>query len=176
MRSTLRHFCLVLLSIIAISANAQDTSKLLFYNVLGYNGNGDSRTQYLKTILDEAKPDIFMVCELRSSSAAIAIVDNVLNTNGETRFKRATFWDDGSLNNMLFYNGDRFRLVKTDTLNGEPRFSTVYFLLHKDAYENGDSIVFKVFISHLKAGNEDANAADRAKQVKRIRNYIDKET
>lgn len=173
----MRKFSLFLLfSLVCFGSYAQDTSRLMFYNLLRFPGSSPNRITHLKKIVDHAKPDILMVCELESSTGGISILNNALNVNGKKSFKRSIFWDDGSLNNQLFYDGDKFRMVKQDTLDGWPRFTTAYFLLHKDAYASGDSTVFTILISHLKAGNSSTDERSRANAVKRIRRYIDKET
>lgn len=173
----MRKFSLFLLfSLVCIGTYAQDTSRLMFYNLLRFPGSSPNRITHLKKIVDYSKPDILMVCELESSTGGISILNNALNVNGKKSFKRSIFWDDGSLNNQLFYDGDKFRMVKQDTLDGWPRFTTAYFLLHKGAYASGDSIVYTILISHLKAGNTSSDEKSRANAVKRIRRYIDKET
>lgn len=173
----MRKFSLFLLfSLVCMGTYAQDTSRLMFYNLLRFPGSSPNRITHLKKIVDYSKPDILMVCELESSTGGISILNNALNVNGKKSFKRSIFWDDGSLNNQLFYDGDKFRMVKQDTLDGWPRFTTAYFLLHKGAYASGDSIVYTILISHLKAGNTSSDEKSRANAVKRIRRYIDKET
>ena len=43
---------------------SQDNYKLMFYNVLNYPTQAPAnRIQHLQTILDDYRPDIFMICE-----------------------------------------------------------------------------------------------------------------
>ena len=55
---------------------SQGNYKLMFYNVLNYPiQEPANRIQYLQTILDDYRPDIFMICELNNEEGA----DNILN-------------------------------------------------------------------------------------------------
>lgn len=155
-------------------AKAQDTSTVMFYNLLQFPNQKPERVSYLKEIVQEVKPDILMVCELSNNTGSVTILNQALNTNGINYYQRATFWDDGSFNNMLYYNARAYKLLKQDTIACTPRFATVYQLLHKPALANGDSIVSYYIVVHLKAGSSDA--AERARAAKKIRFYIDNKT
>ena len=164
----------VLALTLSIGAFAQDTSKIMFYNLLQFPNQSPKRINELKTIVHEVKPDVFMVCELSSNEGSVTILTQALNTNGISYYQRASYFDDGAMNNMLYYNTRKYRLMGQDTIASEPRFATVYELLYKPALEQGDSIVNTFIIVHLKAGNSDA--AERTTAARKIRWHIDQET
>ncbi|MGB0430067.1 MAG: endonuclease/exonuclease/phosphatase family protein [Bacteroidia bacterium] len=164
---------LFLISIFSM-AKAQDTATVMFYNLLQFPNEKPNRISYLKTIVKEIKPDVFMVCELSNNTGSVTILTQALNTDGVNYYQRATFWENGYLNNMFYYNTRKFKLMAQDTISGSPRWATVYKLLHKNSAANGDSIISTYIVTHLKAGNSDEDA--RLKQAKKIRFYIDNKT
>lgn len=170
MKSRIFLIAIVLFSV--YSVKAQDTTQLMFYNVLSFPGSRDGRMPYLTKIVGEVKPDIMMVCELEDASAGTAILNNALNVNGVSSYRRSTYWDDSYLGNMLYYDSDIFSMLQQDTLFGNPRATTVYKLLHKPSHSIGDSLVYTVLITHFKAGQGGGNAKDRNQSANRIRRYI----
>lgn len=155
----------------AVMATAQDTCKFMMYNLLQFPNEKPGRISYLKEIVKEVEPDVFMVCELSNNAGSVTILTQALNTDGVGYYQRASFWDDGSLNNMLYYNTQKFKLYGEDTIACEPRFASVYKLLYKPALDQGDSISSTFIVVHLKAGSSDENA--RAIAARKIRRYID---
>lgn len=153
---------------------AQDTVGLMFYNLLQFPAEKPDRINHLKTILAYEKPDVLMVCELSSNTGSVTILTQALAWKGAA-YQRAGFMDDGSLNNMLYYNTKLYVLVQEDTIATQPRFATVYKLLHRRAFEaTGDSLIHTFIVVHLKAGSE--YAAQRGTAAKKIRRYIDTKT
>lgn len=168
---------ILIFSFLSVFAYGQvDTVNMMFYNLLQFPGSKPERINSLKEVINNAQPDIFMVCELETSTASVSILTQALNTDGINRFQKTVFWYNGNFNNMLYYDYNKFKIIKQDTIDSWPRFATAYKLMHKEAYSNNDSIVFTVIVVHLKAGNEASNATARAKTAKRIKYYIDHKT
>lgn len=160
------------MAVLSLFCKAQDTSKVMLYNLLQFPDEKPERISFLKTIVQEVKPEILMVCELSSNAGSISILTQALNVNGTSSYQRASFWDDGSLNNMLYYDKELYKLIGQDTIDCSPRFATVYSLLKRTS-EAGDSIVLNFIVVHLKAGNSDAAA--RGVAANKIRRYVDQE-
>lgn len=167
-----KHLAVFSLVVLSLSLKAQDTNTVMFYNLLQYPEEKPERISYLKTILDEISPEVFMVCELSNNAGSINILTQALNTNGESRYQRASFWDDGDFNNMMYYDQNKYKLIFQDTIASTPRFATVYSLLDNST-KGGDSIILNFIVVHLKAGRDDASA--RGTAAKKIRRYIDQE-
>lgn len=168
-------FVLFLLAFAKYSS-AQDTTTVMFYNLLQFPNEKPNRISYLKTIVKETQPDVFMVCELSNNTGSVTILNQALNTDGVNYYQRATFWDDGSLNNMLYYNTRKYKLLEQDIIDCDPRFATVYKLLHKDALSGGDSLISTHIVVHLKAGNSSSDIRSKERAAKEIIDYIDNET
>lgn len=154
----------------------QDTTTIMFYNLLQFPNEKPNRIVHLKTILKDVSPDVFMVCELSNNTGSVTILNQALNTDGINYYQRATFWDDGFLNNMLYYNTRKYRLLSQDVVNCTPRFATVYKLIDKDALNGGDSLISTFMVVHLKAGNSSSDIRSKERAAKEIINYIDNET
>ncbi|MBI3143624.1 MAG: endonuclease/exonuclease/phosphatase family protein [Bacteroidetes bacterium] len=172
----MRTFCFILLAGFMGRGivQAQDTVGVMFYNLLQFPAEKPDRISHLKTILTEEKPDVLMVCELSSNTGSVTILTQALAWKGAS-YQRASFMDNGSLNNMLYYNTKMYSLIGEDTINTSPRFATVYRLLHRKAFEaTGDSLVHTFIAVHLKAGNE--YAAERGQAAKKIRRYLNQKT
>ncbi|MFY0675402.1 MAG: endonuclease/exonuclease/phosphatase family protein, partial [Bacteroidia bacterium] len=155
---------------------SQDTSSFVFYNLLQFPNEKPNRITHLKTIVKELNPDVFMVCELSNNAGSVTILNQALNTDGVNYYQRATFWNDGSLNNMLYYNTRKYKLLDQDVIDCQPRFATVYKLVDKDALNAGDSIISTFVVVHLKAGNGSSDNRSKESAAKMIREYIDEET
>jgi len=158
---------------VSVAAVAQDTCQFMMYNLLQFPNEKPNRIGYLKEIVKDVEPDVFMVCELSNNAGSVTILTQALNTDGVSHFQRASFWDDGTLNNMLYYNTKKYKLSFQDTIACEPRFATVYQLLYRPALLEGDSIRSNFIVVHLKAGSSDAD--ERTQAAKKIRRYIDQE-
>ncbi len=170
---------LVFLSLLlTLSLTAQDTLKIMQYNLLYYgknttfcteaNNSMDSKNTALSTIINYAQPDIFCVNEIdASSSDADYLMHQVLNTSGITHWARANV--TGSyLSNMMYYNSEKYHLLSQATISGNPRPVDVYNM----ALIADNTIQFTIFVAHLKAGNGDNEAALRASTTQNVMNYI----
>ena len=104
-------------------ASGQDTLTVLQYNLLWYgevtdwcdnsNNNINEKDQYLKTIIDYTKPDIFSVNEMsKSPSIHQHLLDQVLNTDGVSYYEKANFLSEtnSDIVNMLYYNSIKMAL------------------------------------------------------------------
>ena len=125
---------------------SQENLKLMFYNVLNYPlQEPASRIQDLSVIIDDYRPDLFMICELNNEEGA----DNILNImqSANSNYQRAVFQfntsDDAignqnDLQNMIFYDGSKFTLESQHIVN----------TLYRD---------FNHYILKLKTVNQDTN-------------------
>ena len=94
---------------VSLFSSAQETLNAMFYNVFKFpNSLPQNRQLILRDILDDYKPDLFMICELATENAA----DLILNTSLQNQtdpYARAVFTPDLSdladpLQTMVFYN------------------------------------------------------------------------
>jgi endonuclease/exonuclease/phosphatase family metal-dependent hydrolase len=178
-------FLFLLLLTSAWPVFAGDTIRVMHYNLLYYdmntswctsvNNNVTEKDSYLKTITSYYKPDIFTVNEMNGSVSSVdRIIENVLNDDGSTNYKRANY--AGSyLVNMLYYNTNRLALKSQTYILTSPRITDVYRLYYKsDDLAKGDTIFVTCIVTHLKAGSGSSEAATRAQAALQIMSHIDK--
>lgn len=166
-----KHLLLSLLVLLGSIVFAQETIKVMTYNLLNF-GNYPSycsesvnsiedKAGYLGTIVGSQELDILAVCELgktpSSSYTTNYILGNSLNTNGETRWVAASPTDiSGSyLINGFFYDKNKFMLVGQPVISTDVRDINVYKL---KCLNQTEDIYFNVVVMHLKAGNDDQAA------------------
>jgi hypothetical protein len=180
----MRCYFLLIFSFLGVaSVCSNDTVVVMHYNLMYYdkyteyctasNNNVDSKDGYLTAILAYLKPDILTVNEVNGSIASVErILVNTLNVNGETKYRRANF--SGSyLVNMLYYNSDKLALKSQAYINTSPRQTDVYRLyLKSDKLYQGDTVFLTCLVTHLKAGTNASDEADRANAAQGIMSYI----
>ncbi len=167
--------------------SAQDTLQLMQYNLLNYGNywndcttstnNVNDKNVYLKTIINYVEPDIFTVNELsENTSYHHMILNQVLNTNGVTKYKKALSFNyaDSYLVNMLYYNSEKLTLYSQDVVHSIVRDIDVYTLYYNsgDLLQTNDTIFLSCFVAHLKAGTGSTNEDKRASMVSSAMSYI----
>ncbi len=159
---------------------AQDTLKVMVYNLLQYGFSGgvpvSTKNANLKTIIDATLPDIFGVNEMASNAVyAQNILQNVLNQNGRTYYDKATYSNLGTSNevNMLFFNSQKVGISKQYNIYHSLRDFNVYKMYYKDANlaATNDTVFFTVCVGHLKAST--GFEQDRLFQVQTLTSFLD---
>ena len=182
----MRYLLLLFLTISALSFGQTDTITLVSYNLLNFpNGRDDcgsntvvpNRSDTLRKILQYAKPDIFVACEIQTEAGADSVLTRSLNVFGNTNFAAANFQlnnSGSSLHNMLYYNTDKLTLQWQDAIVTSSRDINHYVLYVNDPSLGTyyDTTFIEVYMCHLKAGNSGANAAIRAEQTQLLMDYI----
>ncbi|HDP74869.1 MAG TPA: T9SS type A sorting domain-containing protein [Bacteroidales bacterium] len=178
-----KRFFLIAVFIFSYRVLLADTLTIMQYNLMYYdkvygdcnatNNNVDAKDGYLRTILNYVKPDVLAVNEVNDAIASVErIKTNTLNYDGETRYKRANF--SGSfLVNMIYYNSEKLELKSQEAIPTSPRETNVYkFYLKTPGLVNGDTVFLYHFVTHLKAGNYNSAAQQRAAAANSIMSYI----
>jgi len=122
-------------------------------------------------------PDIFTVNELsENTSYHQMILDQVLNTDGVNTYRKAVSFNfaDSYIVNMLYYNHQKLALYSQDVVHAAIRDIDVYTLYYKagDLGQTHDTAFITCFVAHLKAGNYDISASQRAGMVASAMTYI----
>lgn len=159
---------------------SQGNYKLMFYNVLNYPiQEPANRIQYLQTILDDYRPDIFMICELNNEEGA----DNILNIMKEINddYERADFEFNSSDNsignsnnfqNLIFFNSSKFTLEEQFIIPSIYRDFNHYRLKSTTNTEEIDSVFIEVLVGHLKASSGETNEQLRLTMVNDLLDYV----
>lgn len=168
-----------LLLFYGISIYSQTTVKTMFYNLLNYDSdfNSQNRTPYLKTILNEVQPDLFMVCELKNETASNYLYNNaVLSFNNN--FKKAEFKYSNSpatgLMQMIYYNSKKLILESSNIVPTNIRDINHYTFKLNTENTDLEPITIEVFVTHLKASTGNTNREKRLNSIRDFNNYLDK--
>ena len=155
--------------------NAQDSIRLMTYNLLNYPDANPARISYLKTIMQYAKPDILLVNELNNETGANEVLVNALNTDGINYYSRAQFNNYDIQNNLLYYDTRKVGLLLSDTIDASPRpiYYFKVYLKDWDLAQTQDTTYLHLFSVHLKAlASYDEK---RYEATKKLRTFIDTE-
>ncbi|MFO0357908.1 MAG: endonuclease/exonuclease/phosphatase family protein [Sphingobacteriaceae bacterium] len=144
---------------------AQDTLKFMSYNVLNFNSSEPTKSRYLdiKTILQNADPDVVMLCELSNAGAPQFLLDSAFNAAGIGTFTRAAFYDGTDTDNMLFYKTNKIKLRSQKQITTSLRDISQY-LVYKVVAPNDTAFIY-LHMSHLKAGSLTADEFQRLSEV-----------
>lgn len=162
---------ILFLCIWSVSILGQTNIKSMFYNVLNYDANTESRsrTPHLKKILEATLPDLFMICELKSESASNYLFENaILPVNA--KFKKADFKNSKSpatgLLQMVYYNSDKLTLKSSNVIPTRVRDINHYtFTINTENTENTEVTKIEVFVTHLKASRGEDNRVKRLESI-----------
>ena len=173
-----RYFIL-LTSLFTISSFSQTTFKALFYNILNYpTAPPQNRNVILKNILNTYEPDIFMVSELETETAANDIVNYSLSEINKNYLKAAFTSNqsntstDSNLQQLLFYNSDYFILDNQQVITTNIRDINHYTLKLKTNNYQTNPIYLEVFVTHLKASQGTVNEQKRLEMITEFTNSL----
>ena len=166
----MRHtFIFLSLLFFSISCFAQNSIKTMFYNVLEFPELNPNRITLLQDILQDYSPDIFMVCELQSQEGADVILNVGLNSNGNSNYSAAPYFENqsggGDLQQALFYRNDMFVLENTEIINTPVRDINKYTLLLNTESQDTNPIRIYAYVTHLKSSQGSANQQLRLSMV-----------
>lgn len=170
---------LLLFLILSVSIFSQETLNTMFYNVFKFpNSLPQNRQLILRDILDEYKPDLFMICELVTENGGDLILNTSLQ-NQPDKFARALFVADTTkpddpLQTMVFYNTRKLTLVN------QQKIPTVYRDINQYSFQlnitSNDPIHLEVFVAHLKSSTGPANRQMRLEMVQEVTKSLKKLT
>lgn len=183
----MKYFLTISLLLSIYFAGAQDTLKVMHYNLLNYgnitdyctlnNNDPNDKKAWLKTIVDFYLPDILTVNELGTSPVYHQqILNDVLNTGGRNYFAMAaaTNLAESDIINMLYYNSNKLVLAWQDVVAHYLRDINMYKLYHKLQPGNStDTAFIHLFVAHFKAGSSGSDKTTRADMAQAIRTYVE---
>jgi len=182
----MRLLLILFTSIFTLSLTSQDTLTVLQYNLLYYgeitdwcdnsNNNINNKDDYLRTIVNYVKPDIFAVNEMsKSPSIHLHLLDQVMNTNGINYYKKADFLSQDAYNivNMLYFNSEKLALHSHTIAQSYIRDIDVYKLYHlSDDLIKGDTAFVICVVAHLKSSSGTTNENKRKVMAENTMNYL----
>jgi hypothetical protein len=158
----------------ASAVNAQDTLRLMNYNLLFFPSSNPTKHKHLKTIVEYYKPDVLAVNELENFAGSVTILDSALNANGE-QYSSAQFFPNTNISNFLYFNNDKLGYHSQRVLYTQPRNTNVYKLYYKnqDFSLYPDTLYLHFLVVHFKSSQGADNVQLRANQSQAIRTYLD---
>ncbi len=184
----MKRFFTILLLLFSVSTFAQDTLRVMHYNLLYYGKTIQWCTEVtnpvwikdnsLAKIIKYVKPDIFTANEIKADDSVHKhILDNVLNIDGVAYYRKGAMTDNSSsnLSNGLFYNSNKLVLLSQHSIPTTVRDINFYNFYYKgiDIGTTKDTAYLTCIVMHLKAGNTTSDATERADQVNILMNYLD---
>jgi len=167
---------------------AQDTVKIMTYNLLDYNNptsycttdnnNLSVKDGYLRTIFSYEMPDIFAAHEVSGyvDASCKHLLDSVINVNGVTWYHRANFINSNNSDiiSTLFYDSRKFTLYNQNFLSGGVRDLMIFKLYYNspDISTLYDTVFITCVAMHLKAGSTTSDQSERAAETLMLMNYI----
>lgn len=181
MKKKLLGFLTVIL-LTQINVSAQETFKVMFYNLLNYplEDAVPNREDDLEFILSDYQPDLFLVCELNNSTGANNVL-NITKTAISSNYEMATYvsntsddtsGDQNDLQNQLYYDSTKFILEEEIIVPTDLRDFNVYKLKLNTVDQATNPVEIYVIVCHLKASSGSVNAQRRFEMVLELDSYL----
>ncbi|MEH6537309.1 MAG: hypothetical protein V7719_13005 [Psychroserpens sp.] len=160
---------------------AQENLKLMFYNLLNFPSETavPNRLDQLQLILDDYKPDLFMVCELNNQNGANSILNVMQFLNPD--YQNATFQlntsdDSGGnqndLQQLIYYDSSKFILESQTIVTTIFRDFNHYKLKLNSINQGTNPVFLDVIVCHLKASQGEDNEDFRLEMVQDLTTYL----
>lgn len=185
-------FILLITGLLSLQTlRSQEDIKVLTYNLMLYrstigqcdysNNDPAQKEDNLKTVIQYADPDVVVFQEIGNSQGNILdLLDNSLNTDGETKYTYTTYAGSSSLINHCFFNENKIGYIGHNSI--ERGINNEYIVRLIDAYRfyykdpslasGADTTYFTVFAAHFKAGQGGQNPDDRHVAAEAIMEYV----
>jgi len=185
----MKFFAYLLLGFLTLGkiAQAQDELIVMHYNLLNYGNITDyctasnnsmvNKEQYLRTIINYIKPDIFGVNELAANTYVVnRLLDSVMNYQSTKTYSRGNYLNaaGSDLISMVYYNNQKLALAQTISLQKHVRDIILYRLYYRSPNlpQTHDTVWINVISGHLKAGSTTSEQADRALMTANAITYL----
>ncbi|MEO8069590.1 MAG: hypothetical protein ABI599_17975 [Flavobacteriales bacterium] len=171
----------VLLFFATQAAPAQDTLRVMAYNLLNFpDPNPFGKADTLAGILAWHPMDLLIAEEIHNATGAQMVLDEALNANGVDRFSMASFvpqqsasWSTIKLAQVIYYDHNRLGLRDQTLLYTNVRDINVYTLFLRDnGIFQGDTTFLTVYALHLKASNDQQDIDDRADMALTLSDHL----
>lgn len=158
-------FTLIIFCLYVSISLAQDTVKIMTYNLLNYNGSVIKDQSFRKSI-KFANPDILVCEEVISQSAVNNMVANVMNYYTPDVYAAGTFLNGFDTDNAIFYKPSKFTFLYNFAIQTTLRTINLFGLIHN---QSRDTI--QLYAVHLKASNSASDQQQRLSEVNVLRDF-----
>ncbi|WP_431158050.1 T9SS type A sorting domain-containing protein [Winogradskyella poriferorum] len=174
--------CFALICLFWVKVSAQETFKVMFYNLLNYplEDAVPNREDDLEFILSDYQPDLFLVCELNNVTGANNVL-NITRSAISSNYEMATYvsntsddttGDQNDLQNQLYYDSTKFILEEELIVPTDLRDFNVYKLKVNTVDQATNPIELYVIVCHLKASSGTQNQLRRFNMVVELDDYL----
>ncbi|MEZ5015381.1 MAG: T9SS type A sorting domain-containing protein [Chitinophagales bacterium] len=147
------------LTLLLQGLSAQDTVRIMSYNVLNFDNTGNYKEQYFRTLIDSLRPDILVTQEIIEYGGATRFRDSVMRFV-DTLYAMGPFVPSFDTDNSLYFRSDKFACTGNTPIHTELRDINWYSMVHLES-----GVHFEIFTVHLKASSGDSNAAQRHREL-----------
>ncbi|MDG5491263.1 T9SS type A sorting domain-containing protein [Psychroserpens sp. SPM9] len=153
----------------------------MFYNLLNFplENAVPNRLEKLQLVLDDYRPDLFMVCELNNENGANSILSvlQFLNSDYQSAAFQLNTSDDtagnqNDLQQLLFYDSSKFILESQAIVTTIFRDFNHYTLKLNAVNQETNPVILDVIVCHLKASQGEDNQAFRLEMVEDLTSYL----
>ena len=116
----------VLLVVFTSGLYAQDTVKVMAYNLLNYvSSDTATRNPFFRRIVNASNPDILIVEEMTSQAMADAFLNKVMNLSGAGVYQAGVFIDGPDTDNMIYFKAGKFAFISNTPIRTDLRYKPV---------------------------------------------------
>lgn len=169
-----RFFSLTLLIFLfsSVSLFAQDTIKVMAWNLLGYKAAPSARDQYFRKVIKAVNPDIIVVNEIDGQSTVTGFLNNCANYYTPSLYTAATYINGFDTDNALYFKSSKLQFMLNYAIS-TPQGRDINLFVMKDIAQN---VTFNILGCHLKAGNTASDAQRRAGECTALRVFTNSQT
>jgi|WetSurMetagenome_2_1015567.scaffolds.fasta_scaffold47239_2 hypothetical protein len=150
---------------------ANDTVKVMCYNLLSYGFSADPRDTNYRKIIKAANPDILTIEEVVSQEGVDEFLDSVMNYYTPGLYNSGVYINGTDTDNGIFYKPSKFLFISNTPIivpvTGA-RDMNVFRLKHLQT--NREILIISL---HLKSGSQIQYQQQRAQEVLALRQYTD---
>lgn len=151
---------------------AQDTLKILSWNLLGYKASPHPREQYYRKVIKAVNPDIIVVNEIDGQSTVTGFLNNCANYYTPNLYTAGNYINGFDTDNAIYYKSSKVQFVLNYPI-ATPQGRDISLFVVRDIQQN---VQFNIFGCHLKAGNTSADALRRVGEVNALRGVTNSQT
>ena len=157
---------------LAVLAVAQPAAavRVCTYNVLNWPDDYVARTPYFRTVMTEIDADVIVLQEVESNLGVAKFLTDVLEHVAPGEYWLMPFGNGPDTDNACFYKTAVVDSTFSRQLYTPVRWTSVY-RFRLDGYDSSEA-EFTVLSTHLKAGTDASDLADRLAMATEIRDYL----
>ena len=160
-------FTAIFLLCSALNVFAQDTIKIMSWNLLGYKSSPHPREQYYRKVVKAINPDIIVVNEIDGQTAVTGFLNNCANYYSPGLYTAGQYNNGFDSDNAIYFKASKLQFILNYVIS-TPQGRDINMFLMKHV---GQNVLFNLFGCHLKAGNTASDYTRRANEVGALRSF-----